>query len=52
MSLAKYQKIHEANKPCESESFRDFCHNPNIIIYKIIYIVYILGQYTLNQMPN
>ena len=39
------------NKPCENESFRDFCHNFNMI-YQIIYIVYTLGQYTWNQTPS
>ena len=48
-SLAKYQKTRKANKPCENEHFRDFCHQSNIILLQIMYIVYILGHYTLNQ---
>ena len=38
--------MHEANnKPYENESFRDGCHNFNLI-YQIV------GQYTWNQIPN
>lgn len=38
--------------PVKMNTILEISVNSNIIIHLIIYIVYILGQYTLNQTPS
>lgn len=51
-TVERLQQTHQVNKSCERDYFRDFCQKSNLISHQIMCIVSVLGQYTLNQIPN